>query len=214
MEGLEEAVKAGKVRFPGFSSHSVSIAMEIMKAGKFVSVQLPFNYIDTEAADKAIPLAKELDMGFIAMKPMGGGLLDDAALSFRFLGQYDNIVPDPGFEKIEEVREIAGIVKRREVLSAEDKKEIEKQRLEMGASWCHRCDYCQPCSQGIHISAVLCLKSAFKRMPPDRARGMVGAAVEKASACTGCGVCMTRCPYHLNIPVLLKEKIAYWDAMQ
>jgi predicted aldo/keto reductase-like oxidoreductase len=214
MEGLEEAVKAGKVRFPGFSSHSVSIAMEIMKAGKFASVQLPFNYIDTEAAEKAIPLAKELDMGFIAMKPMGGGLLNDAALSFRFLGQYDNIVPDPGFEKLEEVREIAGIVKRRESLSAEDKKEIEKQRLEMGASWCHRCDYCQPCSQDIHISAILCLKSAFKRMPPDRARGMVGAAVEKAKSCTECGVCITRCPYHLNIPVLLKERLADWAAMQ
>jgi len=214
MEGLEEAVKAGKVRFPGFSSHNISTAIEIMKNGKFALVQLPFNYIDREAADKAIPLAKELDMGFIAMKPMGGGLLDDAALSFRFLGQYDSIVPDPGFEKIEEVREIAAIVKRREALSTEDEKEIEKQRLESSASWCHRCDYCQPCSQDIHISVVLCFKSAFKRMPAERARGMIGGAVEKARTCTECGVCMTRCPYHLNIPVLLKERLAEWATMQ
>jgi predicted aldo/keto reductase-like oxidoreductase len=214
MEGLEEAVKAGKVRFPGFSSHSIPVALDIMKSGKFAVVQLPFNYIDREAADNAIPLAKELDMGFIAMKPMGGGLLDDAALSFRFFRQYDNIVPDPGFEKIEEVREIAGIVERRETLSAEDEKEIEKQRLELGASWCHRCDYCQPCPQGIHISSVLCVKSAFKRMPAERARSMVGPAMEKAKTCLECGVCVTRCPYKLNIPVLLKERLAEWEALK
>jgi predicted aldo/keto reductase-like oxidoreductase len=214
MEGLEEAVKAGKVRFPGFSSHSIPMALDIMKSGKFAVVQLPFNYIDREAADKAIPLAKELDMGFIAMKPMGGGLLDDAALSFRFFRQYDSIVPDPGFEKIEEVREIAGIVERRETLSAEDEKEIEKQRLELGASWCHRCDYCQPCPQGIHISSALTVKSAFKRMPAERARGMVGPAMEKAKTCLECGLCVNRCPYHLNIPVLLKERLAEWEAMQ
>jgi predicted aldo/keto reductase-like oxidoreductase len=213
MKGLEEAVKAGKVRFPGFSSHSISTAIDIMKGGKFAVVQLPFNYIDREAADKAIPLAKELDMGFIAMKPMGGGLLDDAGLSFRFLGQY-GIVPDPGFEKMEEVREIAGIVEKKETLSAEDEKEIEKQRLEMGASWCHRCDYCQPCPQGIHISSVLCVKSAFKRMPTDRARSMVGPAMEKAETCLECSTCVARCPYHLNIPVLLKERLAEWAAMQ
>jgi len=214
MEGLEEAVKAGKVRFPGFSSHSIPIALEIMKSEKFAVVQLPFNYIDKEAADKAIPLAKELDMGFIAMKPMGGGLLNDAALSFRFFGQYENIVPDPGFEKIEEVREIAGIVKKKEALSAEDEKEIEKQRLELGTSWCHRCDYCQPCPQGIHISTVLNIKSFFKRMTPERVHLLGGPPIEKAKACLECGLCVNRCPYHLNIPVLLKERVAYWATMQ
>jgi len=31
MEGLEDAVKAGKVRFPGFSSHSLPVAINIWK---------------------------------------------------------------------------------------------------------------------------------------------------------------------------------------
>jgi len=214
MEGLEEAVKAGKVRFPAFSSHSVSLAIEIMQSEKFAAVQLPFNYIDTEAAEKAIPLAKELDMGFIAMKPMGGGLLSDAALSFRFLGQYENIIPDPGFEKIAELREIAGIVEKSAALSAEDKKEIEKQRLELGPSWCHRCDYCQPCPQGVHISMALSIKSFIKRMTPERARFFIGPAIEKARTCLECGLCVNRCPYHLDVPVLLKEQVKFWDAMQ
>jgi predicted aldo/keto reductase-like oxidoreductase len=213
VEGLEEAVKAGKVRFPAFSSHHFPTAIELMKTGKFASVQLPFNYIDAEAVDKAIPLAKELDMGFIAMKPMGGGLLDSASLAIRFLMQYDNVVPDPGIEKVEEICEIAAIVEKNESLSAEDKAEIEKQKTEFGPSWCHRCDYCQPCPQGIGISNALCMKSALKRMPPERARAFVGPAIEKARTCLECGVCVSRCPYKLDIPGLLKERVKYWDSL-
>ena len=213
MEGLEEALKAGKVRFPGFSSHSVPMAIEIMKSGKFFSVQLPFNYIDSEALSEAIPLAKKLDMGFIAMKPMGGGLLHNAGLSFRYLGSIENIVPDPGIEKIEEIQEIVGIVNKNEAFSEDDKKEVERLKTEFGPSWCHRCDYCQPCPQGIHISSVLSMESALKRMPLERAKSMVGSALEKARTCTECGTCMTRCPYHLEIPALLKEKIKYWDSL-
>jgi len=213
MEGLTEAVKAGKVRFPGFSSHNVKMAIEIMKSGKFASVQLPFNYIDLEAADEAIPLAKKLDMGFIAMKPMGGGLLNDAGLSFRYLAQFNSIVPDPGIEKPEEIREIVEIVKKNETISEEDIKEIERQRAELGLSWCHRCDYCLPCPQGVHISMVLSVESSFKRMPRDRAYSMINPSIEKARTCLECGACVSRCPYKLNIPVLIKENIAKWDIL-
>jgi len=152
-------------------------------------------------------------MGFIAMKPMGGGLLDDARLAFRFLAQYDNVVADPGIEKPEEIRQIAAIVSGREVLSEDDKIEIEKQRKELAPSWCHRCDYCQPCPQGIVISSVLIYKSAYKRMTPDRAAAFVGPALEKAKTCTACRQCVKRCPYELDIPVLMKEKIAEWSAL-
>jgi len=213
MEGLEEAIKAGKVRFPGFSSHSIPLAIEVMKSNRFVSVQLPFNYIDNDAAVEAIPLAKKLDMGFIAMKPMGGGLLENAELSFRFLGQYDNIIPDPGIEKIEEIQEIAKIVKKNEIFSVEDQKEIEKQRVALGSSWCHRCDYCQPCPQDIYISFSLNVKSFIKRMTAEKVSSMVAPSMEKIRTCLECGDCVKRCPYNLNIPKLLKERLKYWDSL-
>lgn len=212
-EGLMAAVEAGKVRFPGFSSHSLPLAAGILKGGAFASVQIPFNYIDHGAEKEVIPLAKELDVGCIAMKPMGGGLLDNAELSFRYLLQYDSIVPDPGIEKIGELREIAAIVDRMPALEAADRREIERLRAEFGPSWCHRCDYCQPCPQGIPISDVLSARSAGKRFSPERFRSMVGPAIEKARTCVSCGACATRCPYHLDIPALLKDGVAYWDGV-
>jgi predicted aldo/keto reductase-like oxidoreductase len=211
MEGMDEAVKAGKVRFPAFSSHSIPLAMEIMKSGLFDVVQIPFNYIDNDAEREIIPLARELDMGFIAMKPMGGGMLDNAGLSFRYLMQFGGIVPDPGIETIEEIREIAEIVNEARVLSAEDMAEIERIRKEFGPTWCHRCDYCQPCPQGIPISTALTARSGMKRFTPERARAMSGSAIAKAGTCAACGECTTRCPYHLDIPELLKAAVEHWN---
>jgi len=210
-EGLMEAVKSGKVRFPGFSTHSLDLCIEIMKSGKFDSVQFPFNFIDDAAAKEAIPLAKELDIGFLAMKPMGGGRLDDAGLAFRYLLQFDNIIPDPGIEKIEEIREIVQLAEKKDALTGKDKKTIEKIRAEFGATWCHRCDYCQPCPQGIDISWVLSAESCEKRFTLERFKQMLGPSVEKAATCLNCRQCISRCPYDLDIPALLKEKIAFYN---
>jgi len=209
-EGLMEAVKAGKVRFPGFSTHSLELCIEIMKSGKFDVVQFPFNFIDDDAAKEAIPLAKKLDLGFLAMKPLGGGRLDNAGLAFRYLLQFDSIVADPGIEKIDEIREIAGIVEKNLPLNEQDKDEIKKLRGEFEATWCHRCDYCQPCPQGIDISWVLSTESCRKRFTLERFKQMLGPSIERAKTCLECGQCEVRCPYHLEVPALIKEKIAFY----
>ncbi|GHU40532.1 aldo/keto reductase [Spirochaetia bacterium] len=210
-EAMESAIKAGKVRFAAFSSHNSEVACQVMKTGHFASVQLPFNFLETSPEKEAIHLAKQLDMGFIAMKPMGGGMFDDAGLAFRYLLQFDNVIPDPGIEKSEEMRQIVGIVEANKALDDADKAKIAKIRAEIGSEWCHRCNYCQPCPQGIDISACLMAKSSCKRFTPDRARSMVGDNIEKARTCLECGECMTRCPYGLKIPELLKKNIAWWD---
>ena len=212
-EGLMEAVQAGKVRFPAFSSHSLSFAIETMRTGKFDVVQLGFNYLDIMAADEAIPLAKQLDMGFLAMKPMGGGLLYNARLSFRYLLQFADIIPDPGIERIEELREIVSIVEEGLPLTEADKAEIESLRKELGDTWCHRCDYCQPCPQGIPINTVLTVKSYLKRFTLHAARGWADDAIKMAHNCTECRTCVQRCPYDLEIPTLLKENIAHWETV-
>jgi predicted aldo/keto reductase-like oxidoreductase len=51
----------------------------------------------------------------------------------------------------------------------------------------------------------------FKRMTHERALSFVGPAIEKARTCIECRECISRCPYHLDIPALLKEQIILFD---
>jgi predicted aldo/keto reductase-like oxidoreductase len=110
MEAAQEALRAGKIRHIGFSSHSLDVALKMVPSCLFETVQFPFNFVCNEAADKLLPLAREHDVGFIAMKPFAGGMLKDANLVIKYLLQFDNVVPDPGIEKIKEIEEIVDIV--------------------------------------------------------------------------------------------------------
>ena len=210
-EGMTEGVRAGKIRFPAISSHSVGLSVRIIKEGKFSAIQLPFNYVDDDAAKEAVPLAKEYGVGFIAMKPFGGGLLTDAKMAIMYLSQFNHIVPDPGIEKISEMDEIVRIIDSGDKLTESYAAEIENAKKELGSRWCHRCDYCQPCPQNIGISTVLTVESFFKRMPYGRVAALAESRMEAARNCTGCRGCVAKCPYNLNIPELIKEKIVAWD---
>ena len=213
-EGLCHAMDQGKVKYPGFSTHDRRVAVKLLNTHKFAVMQIPVNFIETEFLEEAVPLAEKLNVGIIAMKPMGGGLLEDANLALRYLMQYESLVPDPGIEKVEEMEEIIGIVENPRPITDEEKQRIEDIRRKLGPHFCHWCDYCQPCSEGITISLVLNVKSLAKRTPLRRLISKFGSAIEKAEECSECGECLERCPYKLAIPELLQENLAYYRELR
>jgi integrase/ferredoxin len=149
--------------------------------------------------------------GFIYRKPLGGGLLRDAELCIRFLMQYEGIVPDPGIERIEEMRQILRAAGDPRPLSPGEEERMERIRRVLGDRWSHRCEYCQPCPLGIQISPVLVAESVARRMSRDTAVSFIGPVMEKAAECTGCGRCVERCPYGLDIPALLRGNLSAWE---
>lgn len=209
-EAVAKAREAGKIRFIGISSHSIPTAMEALKSGLFQTLQFPFNFIESDPAQQLFPLAVENKVGIIGMKPLGGGVLERADLCFGFLQQHPYVVPIPGIKATKEADEIIDLYRRPRPLSEADRGEIAAIRSALGERFCHRCEYCMPCEQGVQISSVLMFKAAVKRLSPDIVKGWIGKAMESAAQCIECGECEQKCPYHLPIAELLKENLALY----
>lgn len=212
MAVVKEAQKAGKVKHIGITSHSMDTAKEAVKTDQFESIMFPFNFIACEAADELIPLCREHDVGFIAMKPLAGGLLDNVAIAFKYLFQFPDIVPIPGIEKPHEIEEIVQVLAGSWEMTGAEQREMERLREELGTRFCRRCEYCQPCPEEIRISTVMNIRSFAKRMPPARIfTGMFAEVIENAANCTECGDCEERCPYHLSIREMIAEQVKWYQ---
>ena len=73
METYLAAQKEGKIRFIGFSAHSVEAAMELMKRFNFDTILFPVNYTTWYAGDfgpQVLALAQQKEMGILALKAM------------------------------------------------------------------------------------------------------------------------------------------------
>jgi hypothetical protein len=215
LEAAQDALAAGKIGHIGITSHSLDTALAAVATDRFDTVQFPFNFVTDEAADELLPLCRRLDVGFIAMKPFAGGMLDNARLTLKHLLQFDQVVPDPGVQAEEEIEEIVAVVNGSWKLTPDEAREMARVKAKLDQVFCRRCDYCQPCPEGVKISTALSVQSSWKRFPPQRFFGGHAAeAARSARQCASCGECEARCPYHLPIRDMLAANVAFYDRME
>ncbi len=213
MAVLKEAKRAGRIKHIGITSHQIDVAKEAVKSGLFETIMFPFNFITCDAADELLPLAREYDVGFIVMKALAGGMLDNVTIAIKYLLQFPDILLLAGIEKVPEIEEVMQIVAGPQALDTTEREEIERLRQELGTQFCHRCDYCQPCPEEIRISIVLTFAPSLSRRAPERLfHGVYAAAMEKAADCTKCGTCEEKCPYHLPIRDMMEEYSNWYQA--
>ncbi|MDY0099273.1 MAG: aldo/keto reductase [Bacteroidales bacterium] len=76
METFLEARKEGKIRFIGFSAHSVEAALAMIDRFDFDTILFPFNYATWNAGNfgpQVFEKAREKNMGLLALKAMAKG---------------------------------------------------------------------------------------------------------------------------------------------
>ncbi len=76
METFQEARKEGKIRFIGFSAHSVEAAMELMNRFDFDTILFPINnatWYNGNFGPQVLSRASEKKMGILALKAMAKG---------------------------------------------------------------------------------------------------------------------------------------------
>lgn len=212
VEALKKAKEAGKIGHIGITLHSVDLFEKALQMDWVETIMFPYNIIETQA-EALIEQCTEKNIGFIAMKPMAGGAIDDPQLAIRFLMKNPNVtIAIPGVATLEEAQQNILSAIDQSLWTEQDREKAEKIRQELGVNFCRRCRYCEPCSAGISICSVLLLDGYYHRYGlQDWARARYNAMPAKASDCIGCGICETRCPYNLPIRELMQKAEKFFE---
>ena len=212
IEALLEAKKAGKIGHIGVTAHSLEVFEKALTLDFVETVMFPYNIVETHGED-LMRKCTEKNIGFIAMKPLAGGALDDATLAMRFIvSNPDVTVVIPGMADLKEIEQNVAAVSDTSPLTKDEENKIIEIRDTLGTQFCRRCNYCAPCTVGINISAVFLFDGYLTRYGlSDWATERYNAMGKKASDCIGCGVCEERCPYNLPIREMLKSAAERFD---
>lgn len=206
LEALMEAREAGRVGHIGLTCHSVQVFERALELDWVETIMFPYNIVESQG-EELMRKCTEKNVGFIAMKPLAGGAIEDASLALRYICANKNVtVVIPGMAEEGELDENIQACEDEKSLTEEELKKIEDVKKQLGTDFCRRCNYCAPCTVGINIPSVFLFAGYLQRYNlADWAKDRYSTLAVKASACVGCGECEKRCPYHLPIREKLKK---------
>ena len=206
LEALQEAMAAGKIGHIGVTAHSLDTFRMALNMDWVETIMFPYNIVESQGQE-LIHACAERNIGFICMKPLAGGAIEDATLALRYVcANPDVTVVIPGMADPKELDQNIAAVSDASPLTVEEQAKFQQVRDTLGTQFCRRCNYCQPCTAGISISSCFLFDGYLQRYGlADWAKTRYAAMGKHASDCVGCGACEERCPYHLPIRDMLQK---------
>ncbi len=212
-EAMLEAKAQGKVRHIGITNHRLNVAEEAVESGLYETLQFPFCYLATEKDIELVRRTEEAGMGFIAMKALSGGLINNSAAAYAFLAQYGNVLPIWGVQRESELDEFLSYIENPPVMNEELEAVIARDRQELSGDFCRGCGYCMPCPVGIEINNMARMSLMIRRAPSAaQLTPQMQEKMHKIKECLRCGKCRSKCPYGLDTPALLEKN--YQDYLE
>lgn len=240
LDFLERMKRQGRIRHIGFSFHDkLPLFREIVDAHDWAFCQVQYNLVDTreQAGTAGVRYAAKKNLGIIVMEPLRGGALADiraprikaawerarlrrkpAELALRWVWNQPEVsMLLSGMGTMQQLEDNVAWAARARVgcLTAPEKATVARlQRAYRSLCTipCTACDYCQPCPQGIRISAAFGLYNDWQMFPGHadtriQWRGMMPSG-KRPSDCRDCGLCEPKCPQHIPIRARLKDVAA------
>lgn len=205
-DAMLEAKKQGKIRFIGITNHRLAVAKEAIESNLYDTMQFPFCYLASDADLEIVRSCKDRNMGFIAMKALSGGLITNSAMAYAYLAQFEHVVPIWGIQREKELDEFLSYNVNPPVLTEAMKKQIEHDRKELSGEFCRGCGYCMPCPAGIEINNCARMSLLLRRAPQATYLSAEWQEkMKKIEDCLHCNKCMSKCPYGLKTPELLRK---------
>lgn len=208
-----EMKQKGYVRHIGITNHRFTVAQAAIDSGNFETLQFPFSYLATPKDFALVDSCKAADMGFIAMKGLSGGLLNNARACYAFMRQNETVVPIWGIQRESELDQWLELAKEDPCMTPELQAVIDHDRKELAGSFCRGCGYCLPCAADIDIPNAARMNALLRRAPYQAyITDEWYAKMQKINNCIHCDACKSRCPYGLDTPSLLQYMLEDYNA--
>lgn len=205
-EAMLEAKAQGKVRHIGITNHRMSVAKEAIESGLYETLQFPFSYLSSEKELELVKACEDADMGFIAMKALAGGLINNSAAAYAYMLSFDHVLPIWGIQRERELDEFLSYQEKEPSLDGEIKAVIEQDLAELQDEFCRGCGYCMPCPVGIEINNCARMSLMIRRAPSEaQLTEEMQKKMKKIEECLHCGKCKSKCPFGLDTPTLLEK---------
>lgn len=227
---LEQARKAGKIRYIGFSFHdSLDVFKEIIDYyDGWDFCQIQYNYINLayQAGTEGLKYAASKGLGVVVMEPLLGGKLANLAdhVAEKFPGDksqveyaLDFIWDQPevslllsGMTQPEQVTDNLLYADRSHVgmVTKEDRKVYAAAKEifdRMALVSCTKCAYCMPCPFGLNIPELFAAYNMTASHGMAKAKEAYAALETKAEACRACHHCEKECPQHIKISEIMPK---------
>ena len=211
VEAMNGFVKEGKIRHFGITLHAIEKAHEAIDSGLYETLQFPFSCLSLDEDIALVNHCKDAGMGFIAMKAMSGGLIQNVAANFAFMRTFDHVVPIWGIQRMSELDEFLTLEENPPVFDEANQRAVLKEKEALGGRFCRGCGYCLPCPADINLWNACRMDLFLKRGHyPSLITKEWQTEMAKINNCTGCRTCATRCPYHLKPYELIKDQLAFY----
>nr|WP_122012018.1 aldo/keto reductase [Maliibacterium massiliense] len=204
---LVDAKRQGKILHIGLTNHNYDRARAAIASGAFETLQYPFSMLSSAREIDLAQEAADHGMGFIAMKGMCGGLLEDGRVPFAFMHQYPHVVPIWGMQRVSELEQFLQLAENPPAFDDDMRAQIKAIQAELGDSFCRGCGYCLPCPAQIQLPIAMRMSCFLKRNALDKYLDEEHyAQMQRIEDCQHCNACAKRCPYHLDPPTRLAEE--------
>ncbi len=207
-ECMQEAKEQGKIRHIGASAHKIGVAREVAESGLYETLQYPMSYLAEDKEVELVKLCQQNNVGFICMKGLAGGLITNARAAMAFVNQFEGLVPIWGIQREKELDDWLSFMDETPALDEELKAFIAAERSALMGSFCRGCGYCMPCTVGIVINQCNRMSLMIRRAPSEAwLNGYWQGEMAKIDECVDCRQCVSKCPYELDIPNLLRKNL-------
>ena len=228
----------GKAKFLGFSGHTVSTSLQAVESGHVDLLMFPINMAANAVPGKRdlLKACVNHNVGIIAMKPFAGGKLlrKDRTVKVSAtqmggearkikkarsitavqclayaLAQVGVTTTVPGCKDVDQLRETLAYLQ-----ATEEEKDFSTiladfQQYEHGE--CVYCNHCLPCPAAIDIGQTLRFLDMAQQRVTTELKAAYNALSAKASDCTECKACETRCPFGVHVIPKMQQTVALFE---